>query len=169
VFTFARNLIWTYALPSLPPLAALLGVELARRSAQPGPWRSAVTALAGASLALVCLGAIVWAPMRADGSSFATPVAAWRERARQQPGALLYWGRRTPASLRFYARGAVRPEADLAPPLQSLAPGARVYVAIVPEQMPQLQALLSSPGVPPLVPTVVGQVKHALIVELARP
>jgi 4-amino-4-deoxy-L-arabinose transferase-like glycosyltransferase len=169
VFTFARNLIWTYAMPSLPPLAALLGVELARRSAQPGPWRSAVTALAGASVVLVCLGAIVWAPKRAEGSSFATPVAAWRERARQQPGALLYWGRRTPASLRFYSRGAARPAPDLAPPLQALAPGARVYVAIVPEQMPQLQALLSSPGMPPLVPALVGQVKHALIVELARP
>jgi 4-amino-4-deoxy-L-arabinose transferase-like glycosyltransferase len=167
VFTFAGNLIWTYALPVLTPLAALLGLELAQRSARPGPWRGAVTWVACASVALVCLGAIVWAPLRANGSSFAGPVAAWREQLRTRPGALLYWGRRTPASLRFYSRGAAEPAPDLDARLAGLQPGSRVYVAIAPEQWPALQQVVSAQP-QSFELAVVGQVKHAVIVEIAR-
>jgi len=166
VFTFAGNLIWTYVLPVLTPLATLLGLELAQRSVQPGRWRRAVTVVACASVALVCLGAIVWAPLRANGSSFAGPVAAWREQLRTRPGALLYWGRRTPASLRFYSRGAAEPVPDLDARLAGLQPGSRVYVAIAPEQWPALrQVVWARPGSFEL--TVIGQVKHAVIVEIA--
>ena len=168
VLTFARNLIWTYVLPTLVPLAVLLGVELARRSAQPGPWRRGVTWVAGWSVALLCLGAIGWAPLRASGSSYAQPVSAWRQHGSTQPGALLYWGRRVPASLRFYSRGAAEAAPDLAARLAGLVPGARVYVAIVPEQLPALRELASAQS-PPLELTVVAQVKHAAIVEAARP
>jgi 4-amino-4-deoxy-L-arabinose transferase-like glycosyltransferase len=167
VLTFARNLIWTYAMPVLAPLAALLAVELAQRGARPGPWRSAVALLAGASVVLVCAGAILWAPVRASGSSFAAPVAAWRQQATSQPGALLYWGRRTPASLRFYSRGEAQAAPDLDARLEQLAPGARLYVAIVPEQLAPLQALASAPP-RRLELAIVGQVKHALIVAIAR-
>jgi len=167
VFTFAGNLIWTYVLPVLTPLAALLGLELARRSAQPGPWRGAVTWVACSSVALVCLGAIVWAPLRANGSSFAGPVAAWREQLRTRPGALLYWGRRTPASLRFYSRGAAEPVPELDARLAGLQPGSRLYVAIAPEQWPALQQVVSAQP-QSFELAVVGQVKHAVIVEIAR-
>lgn len=165
VFTFAGNLIWTYVMPTLTPLAALLGVELAHRSARPGPWRRGVILVACASVALVSLAAVFWAPVRANGSSFAAPVRAWREQISSRPGALLYWGRRTPASLRFYSRGAAEPAPDLPARLSGLGPGARVYVAIVPEQLPHLRQLASGRS-PPFDLTVVGQVKHALIVEI---
>ena len=166
VFTFAGNLIWTYVMPSLTPLAALLGVELAHRSARPGPWRRGAIAVACAGVALVSLGAVFWAPVRANGSSFAAPVQAWREQISSRPGALLYWGRRTPASLRFYSRGAAEAVPDLPARLSGLGPGARVYVAIVPEQLAPLRQLASGRS-PPFELNVVGQVKHALIVEIA--
>jgi len=167
VFTFARNAIWTYVLPVLAPLAVLLASELARRLAHPGAWRRGVILVGCASVALVCLGAIAWAPVRANGSSFARPVAAWRVRQPARPGELLYWGHKTPASLRFYSRGAVEPVPDLVPRLAALAPGARVYVAIVPEQLPALrQALAAQPQAFDLA--VISQVKHAAIVEIAR-
>ncbi|HUD25363.1 MAG TPA: glycosyltransferase family 39 protein [Burkholderiaceae bacterium] len=167
VFTFARNLIWTYVLPALPPLAVLLGLQLAQRSAQPGPWRRGVLLLAFASAAVVCVGAIGWAPQRAHGSSFAGPVSAWRQQAAARPGALLYWGARTPASLRFYSRGAAEPVPDLAARLAQLEPGSRAYVALVPEQLPALRELAS--GQPhALDVAVVARVRHAAIVEVAR-
>jgi len=171
VFTFAGNLIWTYVLPSLTPLAVLLGLALGRRSVQPGPWQRAVPALAGASVVLVCVGAIAWAPMRTVGNSFAKPVAAWQQRAQSKPGALLYWGTRTPASLRFYSRGEAEPTPDLAARLRRVEPGSSVYVAIASSQLPALQQLVSAQPQPfahRLELAVVGQVKHAAIVEISR-
>jgi 4-amino-4-deoxy-L-arabinose transferase-like glycosyltransferase len=166
VFTFAANLIWTYVLPVLTPLAALLGLELAQQSARPGPWRRGVTWLACASVGLLCAVAIAWGPLHANGSSFAGPVSAWRQQLRTQPGPLLYWGRRTPASLRFYSRGAAEPVPDLAVRLAKLEAGSRVYVAIAPEQMAALQQTVSMQP-QPLELAVVDQVKHAVIVEIA--
>ncbi|HEX4598410.1 MAG TPA: glycosyltransferase family 39 protein [Burkholderiaceae bacterium] len=167
VFTFASNEIWTYVLPVLTPLATLLGLQLAGRWAEPGPWRRGVIVTACASVAVVCLGALAWAPQRANGSSFAGPVAAWRAQLRTSPGELLYWGHRTPASLRFYTRGSVQAVPDLSQRLGGLAPGSRLYVAIVPEQLEALrQAASAQPQ--PLDLAVIGQVKHAAIVEVAR-
>jgi 4-amino-4-deoxy-L-arabinose transferase-like glycosyltransferase len=167
VFTFARNLIWTYVMPVLTPLAALLGLELARRVEQPGPWRRGIALVACASVALVCLGATAWAPLRANGSSFARPVSAWRQQLQSKPGALLYWGNKAPASLRFYSRGEAEPVPDLAPRLGALPPGARVYVAIVPEQLAALRQAVAGQA-QGFDLTVIGQVKHAVIVEVAR-
>jgi len=167
VLTFASNVIWTYVMPVLTPLAALLGLELAQRSARPGPWRRLVNWLAGASVALVCAGAVAWGPLHANGSSFATPVMAWRQQLPAQPGPLLYWGAKAPASLRFYSRGAAEPVPNLATRLDRLEAGSRVYVAIVPEQLAALrQMVLIRPQ--PLELTVVLRVKHAAIVRIAR-
>ena len=167
VFTFARNLIWTYVMPVLTPLAALMGLELAQRLQQSGRWRRGIVLVACASVALVCLGAIAWAPLRANGSSFARPVSAWRQLSQSKPGALLYWGSKAPASLRFYSRGAAEAVPDLSPRLGALPPGARVYVAIVPERLSALrQAVAAQQQAFDL--TVIGQVKHATIVEVAR-
>jgi 4-amino-4-deoxy-L-arabinose transferase-like glycosyltransferase len=167
VFTFARNLIWTYVLPALPPLAVLLGLPLAQRSAQPGAWRGGVLALAIASVAVVCVGAVWWAPQRTNASSFAGPVAAWHRHATARPGALLYWGARTPASLRFYSRGAAEAAPDLVARLARLEPGSHLYVAVVPEQLPALRELASEQ--PHRIDVaVVAQVRHAAIVEVTR-
>ncbi len=167
VLTFASNVIWTYVMPVLTPLAALLGLELAQRSARPGPLRRLVNWLAGASVALVCAGAIAWGPLHANGSSFAAPVMAWRQQLPAQPGPLLYWGAKAPASLRFYSRGAAEPVPDLATRLDRLEAGSRVYVAIVPEQLAALrQMVLIRPQ--PLELAVVLRVKHAAIVRIAR-
>jgi len=167
VITFARNLIWTYVLPALPPLAALLALELAQRSAQPGQWRRGVRLIAFASVAVVWVGATLWAPQRANGSSFAGPVAAWREQTAARPGVLLYWGARTPASLRFYSRGAAEPVPDLAARLAQLQPGARAYIAVAPEQLPALHELAASEP-HALQMAVVARAKHAAIVEMGR-
>ena len=166
VFTFARNLIWTYVMPALPPMAVLLGQELARRSARPGPWRQGLYALVALSVLLLAIGAVAWAPMRATGSSYAVPVAAWHAREQSRPGPLLYWGARAPASLRFYSRGAAVPTPDLAARLQQLQPGARLYVAIDIERLPALRQLAYTQPVA-LDLQVVNQVKHALIAEVA--
>jgi 4-amino-4-deoxy-L-arabinose transferase-like glycosyltransferase len=168
VFTFASNLIWTYVMPSLAPLAVLIGLALAQRSAQPGGWRRGTALLATCALALVSAAGIAWAPPRNNGLSFARPVSAWRERQPQEPGALLYWGRKPPASLRFYSRAAVQAAPDIAGPLAGLAPGSRVYIAMVPEQLPGLRELASA-QMPPVELAVIGQVKHAAIVEASRP
>jgi len=116
---------------------------------------------------VVCLGAIAWAPLRANGSSFAAPVSAWQVRSQIQPGVLLYWGRKAPASLRFYSRGAAEPAPDLATCLAQLAPGSSVYVAIVPEQLPALRQLIGAQSVAYEL-AVLGQVKHALIAQVTR-
>jgi 4-amino-4-deoxy-L-arabinose transferase-like glycosyltransferase len=167
VLTFASNVIWTYVMPVLTPLAALLGLELAQRSARPEPSRRLVNWLAGASVALVCTGAAAWGPLHANGSSFAAPVMAWRQQLSAQPGPLLYWGAKTPASLRFYSRGAAEPVPDLATRLDGLEAGSRVYVAIVPEQLAALrQMVLIRPQ--PFDLAVVVRVKHAAIVRIAR-
>jgi 4-amino-4-deoxy-L-arabinose transferase-like glycosyltransferase len=168
VFTFAGNLIWTYVMPSLAPLAVLTGLALAQRSVQPGPWRLVTTLLAVGSVALVSAGGIGWAPQRNNGFSFARPVSAWRQRQQQQPGPLLYWGRKPPASLRFYSRAVEQAAPDIAAPLAALAPGSRVYVAMVPEELPALRQLASAQP-HPIELAVVGQVRHALIVEASRP
>jgi 4-amino-4-deoxy-L-arabinose transferase-like glycosyltransferase len=167
VFTFARNVIWTYAMPSLLPLSVLLGRELAQRADRPGRWGRAVLVLAAGSIVVLTVGAILWAPMRANGSSYALPVAAWQGRVAAEPGALVFWGVRTPASLRFYSRGQARATADLPTELAGLSPGDRLYVAIDAERLPALRQLAyTQPQTLDL--HVVEQVKHALIAEVVR-
>lgn len=168
VFTFARNVIWTYTMPSLLPLAVLLGGALAKRVAQGGAWQRGTMALAGASIVLLTVAAIVWAPLRATGSSFALPVAAWDAREAAEPGPLVYWGAvRTPASLRFYSRGAARLVPDLAPELAALPPGGRLYVAVDAERLAALRQLAYTQPQAMDV-QVVEQVKHALIAQVVR-
>jgi 4-amino-4-deoxy-L-arabinose transferase-like glycosyltransferase len=167
VFTFARNLIWTYAMPSLLPIAVLLGPELSRRWARPGRWRRGLTALAALSVAVLAVGAIAWAPGHASGNSYAAPVAAWQQRAAAQPGPLLYWGARMPASLRFYSRGQAQAMPDLPARLQQLDGGGRVYVALDSERLAELRQLAyTAPAALDL--QVVGQVRHALIAQIER-
>ena len=93
--------------------------------------------------------------------------SAWQARAQAQSGALLYWGSKAPASLRFYSRGAAEPAPDLPARLAQLAPGSSAYVAMVPEQ---LQALHQLTGTQPPVYqlAVVGEVRHAMIVQVTR-
>jgi len=167
VFTFARNVIWTYAMPSLLPLSVLLGRELARRASMPGRWGRAVMLLAAGSIVVLTVGVIAWAPMRAGGSSFALPVAAWQARVGSEPGPLLFWGVKTPASLRFYSRGQARTTPDLQPQLAGLSPGDRLYVAIDAERLPALRQLAYTQP-QPLDLQVVEQVKHALIAVVVR-
>lgn len=167
VFTFAGNLIWTYVMPSLAPLAVLIALALAQRTAQAG-WRRATAALAAASVLLVSAAGIAWAPERNGGLSFARAASAWRDQVQKEPGALLYWGHRPPASLRFYTRVPIPALPDITEALAALPPGSHVYVAMVPEQLPQLHELASGRA-GPLRLSVLGQVKHALIAEVSRP
>jgi hypothetical protein len=80
---------------------------------------------------------------------------------------LLYWGARTPASLRFYSRGAAQSVSDLDARLRQMDSGARVYVAIASERLPELRQLAYTEPMA-LDLQVVRQVKHALIAEIER-
>ena len=126
-----------------------------------------MTWLACASVGLLGASAIAWGPLHANGSSFAAPVMAWRQQLPAQPGPLLYWGAKTPASLRFYSRGAAVSTPDLPARLHQMVAGSRVYVAIDSEQLPALRQLAyTQPDAMEL--QVVNQVKHALIAEIER-
>ncbi|MDR7331902.1 glycosyltransferase family 39 protein [Roseateles asaccharophilus] len=100
-FTAARNIIWTYALPSLPAAALLMARWMARRSARAEHWVAVglAVSLAGAA---VGFGRLAQA-QRQDERSARALVAAYQAHAQDgQP--LMYAGRR-PFSAAFYSQG----------------------------------------------------------------
>ncbi|MBV8380596.1 MAG: glycosyltransferase family 39 protein [Paucibacter sp.] len=101
-FTAARNIIWPYALPSLPFLALLLGCWFARRSATAEKWVCAGLAV----MALVAGGAVagLFASKRVDDLSARD--LAHRFVAAARPGdPLLYVVVARPFSANFYTAG----------------------------------------------------------------
>lgn len=131
-FTFAGNIIWTYVLPALPPLAVLAGDLLAPRFERSPGWRRAVFAALAASGLFAALAFTVFVPRHVRSHSSADLVAEWRRQGGPASGELRYLGRKAPASLRFYARGAVRLAPDVAQALAGLEPGGQRYLALSP-------------------------------------
>lgn len=102
-FTAARNIIWTYALPSLPAAALLMARWMARRSAWAEHWVAAglAVSLAGAAVGFGRLGDA----QRQHERSARGLVAAYQVRS-QGGQALMYVGRR-PFSAAFYSQNQV--------------------------------------------------------------
>lgn len=99
-FTFARNIIWTYALPMLSPLAVLLAIALGFRLVRLAWARAFLIALPLAWMSLAA-GWIALAPHGSREHSTAPLVELWRQEAINEPGPLRYWGGDLPHSLRF--------------------------------------------------------------------
>ena len=131
-FTFSRNLIWTYALPVLVPIAVLLAAAIEPRLDASRRWRVAFVAILPLPLAAFAVGSIAWLPGEAAKWSTRGLVAAWREETAIEPGPLVYWGPRTPHSLSFYSAGRASrlyhdaPEAPPADPIFVLVDDARM-------------------------------------------
>lgn len=100
-FTAARNIIWTYALPSLPAAAMLMARWMARRSAWAEHWVAAglIVSLGGAAVGFGRLGEA----QRQDERSARGLVGAYQTRA--QDGQPLMYVKRRPFSAAFYSRG----------------------------------------------------------------
>lgn len=147
-FSFAGNIIWTYVLPVLGPLAVLVADFFAPRIERAAHWRYAVYGTLGVAGTLLALAVVTWAPRHVAKHSSASLVAQWRLQERMAPGALVYLGRKAPASLRFYSRGSVRAVPELAVALQELAGEHDLYLALAPVRTDEVQrfaAALPSP------------------------
>jgi len=140
-FTFAGNIIWTYILPAMGPLAVLLGVYFAPRMQAAASWRALVLGAVGLGAASVAAATIVWVPRHVARHSSADLVAQWRERAALAPGELVCICRKAPASLRFYTQGAVRTIGQMPEALQGITPAHDRYLALAPAQVAALQGL----------------------------
>jgi 4-amino-4-deoxy-L-arabinose transferase-like glycosyltransferase len=164
-FTFAGNIIWTYVLPALGPLAILLGIFCARRI-DDRRWRGALWASLALGWLALNVAWIAWVPAHSAARSGAALAQSWREHASADPGPLLYWGRKTPASVRFYARGEVRLVSELAPELARLERGQRVYVIVEPDRVESLRSVVRGVGAGLRVETIsVGRREELLEVE----
>lgn len=138
-FTFARNIIWTYVLPIMGPLAVLLATAFERRL--PGlAW--ARTFLVALPLAWITLAVawITWAPHRSNDRSAAPLVEVWRQEAVAEPGPLAYWGERVPHSVRFYSRG----EVSALTPTAALPQAATVFLIVERSRVPDVEQWLAA-------------------------
>ena len=164
--TFARNLIWTYALPVLPSLAVLIAGVIEPRLAAARRWRLAVTALVPLSVAALGIAFIAWLPDEAAARSTRALVAAWRQEAVAEPGPLAYWGLRLPHSLRFYSAGRVVRLSPGAPP-PSLGP---MFVLVDGAHLPDLTAWVDRTLPDHVVEPIASNGRIRLVeVERARP
>ena len=90
-----------------------------------------------------------WVPHHVLRHTAVALVARWNAQARTEPGPLRYWGRKAPASLRFYSRGAVVAEPSLALALRGADDAHAVYLVTNPGESGLVaQAARSAPGRP---------------------
>jgi len=137
-FTFAGNVIWTYVLPALAPLAVLVADFLAPLLEHAPRWRLAVYATLGAAGLSVAVATIAWVPRQVARHSSAALVAQWHEHGGASANQIVYVGRKVPASLRFYSGGLVRNAPDLA---AAMPPGDQPrdwYLALSPDRVQEV-------------------------------
>ncbi|MCW7554664.1 glycosyltransferase family 39 protein [Endozoicomonas gorgoniicola] len=100
-FTFARNMIWTYALPLMPPLAMALAT-IWHNHLIPALHRRVV---AGACITPVLMAITIYTLINDGGKkSQKTMIQAMHAEKVSDPGELLYFNKR-PFSSRFYSHG----------------------------------------------------------------
>jgi 4-amino-4-deoxy-L-arabinose transferase-like glycosyltransferase len=143
-FSFAGNIIWTYVLPALCPLAVLSADLLAPSFAASTSWRRLMLGVLLASGLSLALALLVWAPRHVGAHSSAALLVGWQARAHPGADALVYVGRRAPASLRFYSRGAARVVPDLAQALEGLDAGHERYLAMAPGAVAQARQVIGA-------------------------
>ncbi|ANN65972.1 ArnT family glycosyltransferase [Bordetella bronchialis] len=125
-FTFAGNIIWTYVLPALPPVALLLATAMPD-APRPALRKAILACVLAVPLAFLVVGtAAIVAPGRFKTEKDLVNAAA----AMQAPGETLYFVGRVPFSGRFYSRGTAR-AIDLDRVDEVIPPaGGRVFLAI---------------------------------------
>jgi 4-amino-4-deoxy-L-arabinose transferase-like glycosyltransferase len=146
LFTFAGNIIWTYALPSLIPLCILLARAALLRSCASSAWAIATGASLAMAAVVLAFAILAWVPRHTDEHSASQLVERWRELQAQAPGTLWYWGRRTPASLRYYSRGAYQRSDDAAAALDDAGKTGRAYLVLEPARVAGLRELTALRG-----------------------
>jgi 4-amino-4-deoxy-L-arabinose transferase-like glycosyltransferase len=161
-FTLAGNIIWTYVLPVLGPLAVLLADFLAPRMGT-AVWRRGLALTLAVSAAALLVIMVFVVPGHFNAHSSSALVAQWRARQDSAPGRLVYLGRKAPASLRFYAQGTVPAIAERAQALAGVGPGQDGYVALAPESIADFTAYAASVQ-PPLAAQTIAQNKDLAIV-----
>ncbi|WP_447921087.1 ArnT family glycosyltransferase [Achromobacter aegrifaciens] len=134
-FTLSGNILWTYALPALAPLALAIGVCLSRaRAPAPGRAAAACMALGPIAVAVFC-GLLVMNPERLKTEKQLIA----RADALMAPGEKLYFVDSLPFSARYYSRGA----AGRVPPngLRTVLPqaGGRVFLAVEKADLPRVR------------------------------
>ncbi len=168
-FSFAGNIIWTYVVPALGPLAVLLADALAERVDHAG-WRNAVGAVLLLSTAALFVLTLTLVPAHFSAHSSAGLIARWQDQQSAAPGDIVYLGRRVPASLRFYSRGTVSGIADPAQALAGIAAGGVRYLALPPAALDDLQRYASMATPPLRVQAVAANKDLALVkVRVAEP
>ena len=135
-FTFAGNILWTYALPALPALAVLAAGWLARDIRS----RRVERLLAGGVLAtaLLLTATIVWSNTRGTWKTAEPVMRAWQTQ-RQADAPLLFLGER-PYSAAFYSRGQAERVTDDAALTRRLADTDTAYVVMASERVSRLPA-----------------------------
>lgn len=135
-FTPAGNILWTYVLPALPPLAALAAEWLA---ADPRARRVERTLAAGVLATAAVFAAAIAANRALDIGNSAAPVV--RAYAARQRGAepLLFFGD-YPYSAAFYSRGRAERITDAAILARRLAAIGPAYVALAPARLREMPA-----------------------------
>jgi len=108
-FSFSSHVIWTYALPSIPPFSVLLGIWLTASPARHAVLRG-VGVVAGAALVVLAGSLVVTSGSLADNYSTREMFHAWEAARVAVPGPLVFEKHRIAPSLLFYADGAVRGE-----------------------------------------------------------
>lgn len=135
-FTPAGNILWTYMLPALPPLAALAAEWLA---ADPRVRRVERTLAAGVLVTTTVFAAAIAANRALDIANSAAPVVhayAARQRAAEP---LLFVGD-YPYSAAFYSRGRAEGIADATALARRLNATGPAYVALMPARLRELPA-----------------------------
>ena len=110
VFSLSSHLIWTYALPAIPPFAVLVGIRLTAPTARATLARCMTLAASVVSVALSgsLVAASAWL---ADNHSTVDIYRAWKTAQAVVPGPLIFEQDRVPASLAFYSDGVALPRA----------------------------------------------------------
>jgi len=102
-FTVAGNILWTYILPAMPPLAVLLAAAMARAPAALDRSRRQVVALAGLAPVLMA-GFVAYTYADPDVLNSEKGLVRYYDDHRQGSAPLIYVQDR-PFSARFYSRG----------------------------------------------------------------
>lgn len=146
-FSFAGNVIWTYVLPVLEPLAVVVADFVSPLLERAPRWRLVVYGTLGTAGLTVAIATIAWVPGHVARHSSAALMAKWHERAGPNASQVVYIGRKAPASLRFYAGGLVRNAPDLA---EAMPANDRVrdwYLALSPDRVGEVsQFAATQPG-----------------------
>jgi 4-amino-4-deoxy-L-arabinose transferase-like glycosyltransferase len=106
-FSLSSHLIWTYALPAIPPFAVLMGLWLTAPATRSAVFRYA--SLAAGVVAIAAAGVLVAASSwLADNHSTREIYRVWETAQASVPGPLVFEQRQVVPSLLFYSNGAAR-------------------------------------------------------------